>query len=76
MTYDGGRMPAYVLGRHLKGEGKRFALMSKLLDPMHQRYLRSLDLLRSGVNTLEIGCGNGSISAWLARRVPQDGRAL
>jgi 2-polyprenyl-3-methyl-5-hydroxy-6-metoxy-1,4-benzoquinol methylase len=69
-------MAAYVLGHHLKGEGKRLALMSKLLDPMHQRYLRSLDLLKSGANTLEVGCGNGSISAWLARRVTPEGRAV
>lgn len=69
-------MAAYVLGHHLKGEGKRLALMSKLPDPMHQRYLRALDLLKSGVNTLEVGCGNGSLSAWLARRVTPDGRAV
>jgi SAM-dependent methyltransferase len=69
-------MAAYVLGHHLKGEGKRLALMSKLLDPMHQRYLRALDLLKSGANTLEVGCGNGSISAWLARRVAPEGRAV
>jgi hypothetical protein len=36
-------MPEYVLGHHLKGEGKRLALMSELLDPMHRRYLQSLD---------------------------------
>jgi 2-polyprenyl-3-methyl-5-hydroxy-6-metoxy-1,4-benzoquinol methylase len=69
-------MAAYVLGHHLKGEGKRLALMSKLLDPMHQRYLRALDLLKSGASTLEVGCGNGSISACLARRVAPDGRAV
>ena len=27
-------MGEYVLGHHLKGEGKRLALMSQLLDPM------------------------------------------
>jgi 2-polyprenyl-3-methyl-5-hydroxy-6-metoxy-1,4-benzoquinol methylase len=42
-------------------------LMSELLDPMHRRYLRSLDVVKSGAKTLEVGCGNGSISAWLAR---------
>jgi 2-polyprenyl-3-methyl-5-hydroxy-6-metoxy-1,4-benzoquinol methylase len=60
-------MPEYVLGHDLKGEGKRLALMSELLDPMHRRYLRSLDVVKSGAKTLEVGCGNGSISAWLAR---------
>src|SRR5436309_7818502 len=76
MTYDDGRMPEYVLGHHLKGEGKRLALMSELLDPMHRRYLQSLDAIKSGARTLEVGCGNGSISAWLARQVAQDGRAI
>src|SRR5437764_9982003 len=69
-------MPECVLGHHLKGEGKRLALMSELLDPMHRRYLQSLDVIKSGARTLEVGCGNGSISAWLARQVAPDGRAI
>jgi len=69
-------MPEYVLGHHLKGEGKRLALMSELFDPMHRRYLESLDVVKSGARTLEVGCGNGSISAWLARQVAPDGRAV
>jgi|SRR4029453_7217798 ubiquinone/menaquinone biosynthesis C-methylase UbiE len=69
-------MPEYVLGHHLKGEGKRLALMSELLDPMHRQYLQSLDVVKSGARTLEVGCGNGSISAWLARQVAPDGRAV
>ena len=50
--------------------------MSELLDPMHRRYLQSLDVIKSGARTLEVGCGNGSISAWLARQVAPDGRAI
>jgi 2-polyprenyl-3-methyl-5-hydroxy-6-metoxy-1,4-benzoquinol methylase len=69
-------MPEYVLGHHLKGEGERLALMSELLDPMHRRYLQSLDVVKSGARTLEVGCGNGSMSAWLARQVAPDGRAI
>jgi ubiquinone/menaquinone biosynthesis C-methylase UbiE len=69
-------VPEYVLGHHLKGEGKRLALMSELLDPMHRRYLQSLGVVKSGARTLEVGCGNGSISAWLARQVAPDGRAI
>jgi 2-polyprenyl-3-methyl-5-hydroxy-6-metoxy-1,4-benzoquinol methylase len=69
-------MPEYVLGHDLKGEGKRLALMSELLDPMHRRYLQSLDVIKPGARTLEVGCGNGSISAWLARQVAPDGRAI
>ena len=59
----------------LKGEAKRLALMSELLDPMHRRYLQSLDVLRPGARTLEVGCGNGSISEWLARQIAPEGRA-
>jgi 2-polyprenyl-3-methyl-5-hydroxy-6-metoxy-1,4-benzoquinol methylase len=60
----------------LKGEGKRLVLMSELLNPMHCRYLQSLDVLKSGATSLEVGCGNGSISAWLARQVAPGGRAV
>jgi 2-polyprenyl-3-methyl-5-hydroxy-6-metoxy-1,4-benzoquinol methylase len=69
-------MPEYVLGHHLKGEEKRLALMSELLDPMHRRYLQWLDVVKPGARTLEVGCGNGSISAWLARQVAPDGGAI
>jgi len=69
-------MPEYVLGHHLKGEGKRLALMSELLDPMHRRHIEELDIVKPGARTLEVGCGNGSISAWLARRVSPDGKAV
>jgi predicted O-methyltransferase YrrM len=68
-------VPEYVLGHRLKGEAKRLALMSELLDPMHRRYLQLLGVVKSGA-TLEVGCGNGSISAWLARQVAPDGRAI
>jgi len=76
MPYDDRCMPEYVLGHCLKGEGKRLALMSELLDPLHRRHLQSLDAVKSGATTLEVGCGNGSISAWLARQVAPDGRAV
>jgi 2-polyprenyl-3-methyl-5-hydroxy-6-metoxy-1,4-benzoquinol methylase len=69
-------MSHYVLGHHLKGEGKRLALMSKLLDPMHRRQIEALQILRPGVRTLEVGCGNGSISLWLAEHVNPGGEAV
>jgi SAM-dependent methyltransferase len=69
-------MSKYVLGHHLKGEGERLALMSELLDPMHRRHIDSLDIVRPGARTLEVGCGNGSISAWLAERVSPGGKAV
>ena len=69
-------MPQYVLGHYLKGEGKRLALMSELLDPMHRRYIDALNIVRPGARTLEVGCGNASISAWLADRVTPGGKAV
>ena len=69
-------MPKYVLAHHLKGEGARLDLMSELLDPMHRRYIDALGVVRPGARTLEVGCGNGSISAWLAKRVSPGGTAV
>jgi ubiquinone/menaquinone biosynthesis C-methylase UbiE len=60
----------------LKGEGTRLTLMSQLLDPMHRRYIDALGVVRPGARTLEVGCGNGSISAWLAERVRYGGVAV
>jgi SAM-dependent methyltransferase len=69
-------MSKYVLGHYLKGEGTRLALMTELLDPMHRRYLDALEIVKPGARTLEVGCGNGSISAWLAKRVSPGGKAV
>jgi SAM-dependent methyltransferase len=69
-------MSEYVLGHYLKGEGKRLALMSELLDPMHRRHIEELEVVGPGARTLEVGCGNGSISAWLADRVSPGGKAV
>ncbi len=69
-------MPVYVLGHGLKGEGARLALMAQLLDPMHRRYIDALGVVRPGARTLEVGCGNGSISAWLAERIGPAGTAV
>jgi SAM-dependent methyltransferase len=66
----------YVLGHDLIGEGKRLALMSELLDPMHRRHIEALNVVKPGARTLEVGCGNGSISAWLAERVSPGGEAV
>jgi SAM-dependent methyltransferase len=65
----------YVLDHRQEGERQRLALMSRLLDPMHRRHLQELGL-RPGARALEVGCGNGSMSAWLAGRVAPGGRAV
>ena len=69
-------MPEYVLGHQLKGERARLTLMSELLDPMHRRYIDALGVVRPGARALEVGCGNGSISLWLAERVSPGGTAV
>jgi len=71
----GSSVPEYVLDHHQEGERLRLGLMSRLLDPMHRRHLERLGLA-PGMRTLEAGCGNGSMSAWLAGRVAPDGRAV
>lgn len=47
--------------------------MSRLLDPMHRRYIEQLGI-GPGARTLEVGCGNASISAWLVGRVAPGGQ--
>jgi SAM-dependent methyltransferase len=49
--------------------------MSDLLDPMHRRHIETLGV-GPGDRTLEVGCGNASVSAWLAERVAPDGSAV
>jgi SAM-dependent methyltransferase len=49
--------------------------MSRLLDPMHRRHIEELGV-GAGARALEVGCGNGSISAWLAERVGPRGHAV
>ncbi len=68
-------MAEYVLDHALSGEGARLGLMSQLLDPMHRRYLEELGL-HPGMNALEVGCGNGSMSGWLAQQVGPGGRVV
>jgi SAM-dependent methyltransferase len=68
-------VPDYVLDHHLSGEGQRLSLMSRLLDPMHRRHIERLGV-GPGARTLEVGCGNGSVSAWLAERVAPGGQAV
>jgi SAM-dependent methyltransferase len=68
-------MSRYVLDHHLEGERKRLALMSQLLDPMHRRYIESLGI-SCAARVLEVGCGNGSMSAWMADYTAPDGQIV
>lgn len=66
---------AYILPHTLTGEQQRLALMSQLLDPLHRSLLEKLGI-RPGWRCLEIGCGNGSISRWMATKVGSRGRVV
>jgi 2-polyprenyl-3-methyl-5-hydroxy-6-metoxy-1,4-benzoquinol methylase len=68
-------MTEYILGHQQAGERARLALMSQLLDPMHRRYLDGLGV-KPGAQTLEVGCGNGSIATWLGERTAPNGRVV
>jgi tRNA A58 N-methylase Trm61 len=66
-------MTDYILDHHrYAGEGARLALMSQLLDPIDRRYIDELGV-GPGTRALEVGCGNGSISAWLGERTAPGG---
>jgi SAM-dependent methyltransferase len=69
------RKDGYILPHTLTGERQRLALMSELLDPLHRGFLERLGLL-PGWRCLEIGCGNGSVSQWLAAKVGPTGRVV
>ena len=63
------------LDHHLEGEKKRLSLMSQLLDPMHRRHIESLGISRNA-RVLEVGCGNGSMSVWMAEQIAPDGQVV
>jgi hypothetical protein len=71
----GRSVPEYVLDHHREGERERLALMARLLDPMHRRHLERAGV-EPGMRTLEAGCGNASISTWLAGLIAPSGRAV
>ena len=68
-------MYRYVLDHHLAGEKQRLALMSQLLDPIHRRHIESLRISRAA-RVLEVGCGSGSMSGWMAEHVAPDGQIV
>jgi SAM-dependent methyltransferase len=68
-------MNEYILPHHLAGEKQRLELMSQLLDPLHRGHIEQLGL-QPGWRCLEVGCGNGSISKWLASRVAPGGHVV
>jgi len=68
-------MSSYVLPHDRAGERQRLALMSRLMDPLQRRLLISLGL-RPDWRCLEVGCGNGSISRWLASRLIGGGHVV
>ena len=68
-------MEKYTLPHRLSGEKDRLALMSTLLDPVELSWIARLGV-GPGSRCLEFGCGNGSISVALARRVAPAGQVV
>jgi SAM-dependent methyltransferase len=68
-------MSSYVLPHDLAGERQRLALMSELMDPLERQLIIRLGV-RPNWRCLEVGCGNGSISRWLASRVTAGGSVV
>ena len=68
-------MSEYALPHDLAGERQRLQLMSDLLDPLYRSHLERLGV-RPGWRCLEVGCGNGSISQWLATRIAPGGHVV
>ena len=69
------RMGEYTLPHAAGGERQRLALMSELLDLIERGHIERLGL-RAGWRCLEVGCGNGSVSLWLAARVSPAGHVV
>ena len=68
-------MSECLLPHEPAGERQRLALRSQLLDPLHRSLLEKLGL-RPGWRCLEVACGNGSISQWMAGRVGPEGHVV
>jgi ubiquinone/menaquinone biosynthesis C-methylase UbiE len=62
----------YILDDAATSEYQRLDLMSKILDPWTQGYLRALGV-GHGWQCLELGSGNGSIAEWLCGTVGPSG---
>lgn len=68
-------MTEYVWQHGLEGEDERLRLMSELLDPSCRDHLSRLPI-GADWRCIEIGAGNGSLSAWLATRLGAKGRVI
>jgi tRNA A58 N-methylase Trm61 len=68
-------MSEYLLRHHLKGEAAP-RVNVRVARPDASLHIEALEIIKPGARTLEVGCGNGSISAWLAEQVSPGGKAV
>lgn len=62
----------YILQVGEQGKA-RLELLNDLLNPLSQRFLKAAGLCE-GMHVLEVGCGTGAMTAWLARCVGPKGK--
>jgi len=68
-------MADYVLPHTIPQDDERLTLMSRMLDP--QMFFRIEQAgVAPGWRCLEVGAGNGSVSAWLAAKVGPSGHVV
>lgn len=63
-----------VLGKHLKYSSGYWTPETSSLDEAEEAMLRLYETradIRDGMSVLDLGCGWGSLSLWLARRLPR-----
>ena len=66
------RIHHYIFDNSSTAEYQRLDLMSEMLDPGTRAHLAALGL-GDGWNCLELGGGNGSMTAWLCEKVGATG---
>ncbi len=65
---------SYILEVGEQGKS-RLDLMNKFLNPQSQNFLNAIGVTK-GMNILEVGCGVGNMTAWLAEQVGPQGQVM
>lgn len=55
-------------------DAKRLEIMNRILNPNSQRFIN--EYIRTGMQILEMGCGVGIMTCWLAQQVGEQGKVI